>query len=147
MAYGNGVIVASIHPNIVQDGYCISQDFGENWTHHVGLPHLAALVFNGSQFLGYAHGKLLTSIDGTNWTETNATYDGQTRGIRIGAVGFSPDTGDYVAFYGSYENAEYFVSRNGINWISVDSSSGNVPVNPHRITHVISGRLPIESCE
>ena len=127
-AYGNGTMVW-----MGGDGKpCATSDNGRNWTqstNDAGAPGAGAssIVFNGSEFVVWARGKVYRSASGGAWTSEDMNPN-----VSLAHVAAADDGSAYVGVkqgWGNYYGAqEFYYSTDAINWALASSFAGGHPI-------------------
>ncbi len=145
---GNGKLaISNNRVMLLADKACISDDSGDTWTaydyKHLGISPSATFMSNGTHFRIYNFGSFYeTAENEMNWKETEFNVNGQhERYLLLGRITYDPKLKRYSSLVGSYEDTRHFWSDNGIDWNEIDTSTGDAPVNRHRMTKTALGFL------
>ncbi len=137
LAYGGDRIV------LLSESLCVSSDAGQTWQIHPNKP-TGFMIFDGQEFKVYSAGQVARSVDGMTWSLTPLQLNGAaaTR-LSFAQVAFEPESGSYAGIYQQwgnfYEQTQFYHSRDGVNWLQLNKSSGEAPVAPHPIRHIAVG--------
>lgn len=120
---------------------CRSTDGGDHWSSAQAVPagrdDTSNPVFTGREFIVYQGAKGYRSTDGAAWTAFDITVPG---GALLGAVGYSPVTGTFVAVRGGwdvwYDKQRFYRSTDGATWTELPSTAAR---RSHPLTHIAFG--------
>lgn len=139
---------------LISQNLCVSTDGAETWVampKPEGLPSngRGKLLHDGIEFKAYDDEFVYRSTDGITWNRTAMTVGGQAdRNLYFALVAFHPELGKYIGIQQRwrswYETTQYYHSEDGIDWVRVDKTRGQVPQAPHPVRGVAVGYL--ENC-
>ncbi|MCA9592553.1 MAG: hypothetical protein KC776_04555 [Myxococcales bacterium] len=144
--YRSGGIAAGGGAIVISDGgamACRSTDAGATWnTVDMGSDFGSLLINDGTRFMAYKNGALLSSGDGASWKETPTTPGN----LALGAIAAS-DHGSYVGVRGGwdswYEKQRFYRSDDGVIWEELPAGSYS---GGHPIIHIAYGKVPASVC-